>query len=136
MKEWLKPFIILANDKKIKLDFQKEGNESFLAKIDKVKFPWIISNLLANAIRLSPKEGEIKITLKKTSQDIIVEMAKDAVNGVNRFCVARWVWRLFHRAGKPRSIDAIHRHPRGASSDAHISAGVSKASRTIWCRLR
>jgi hypothetical protein len=62
------------------------------------------------------------------AQDIFFEMAYDVVNRVSGFRVARGIWSLLHRAGKPRSIEAIHRHTRGASPNAHISAGVSKVS--------
>ena len=75
MPEWLKPFSLVARDKKVKVEFSQEGSGVIWASVDSVKFPWVISNILANAIRFSSGGTEVKITLsdKKNVVEIIVE---------------------------------------------------------------
>jgi PAS domain S-box-containing protein len=57
VQEWLKPFKVLARDKKVNLEYEQLGADVIWANIDAIKFPWAISNILANAIRVS-KPGE------------------------------------------------------------------------------
>jgi signal transduction histidine kinase len=75
MIHWLKPFKILARDKKINIEFEISSHENALAKIDQVKFPWVISNILANSIRISPPNTTIKVALKQSSDEIFIEMS-------------------------------------------------------------
>jgi PAS domain S-box-containing protein len=72
---WLKPFKILARDKKIEIDFTITGSDKVLAKVDQVKFPWVISNILANSIRISPPKTQITVTLRQTVDEIFIEIA-------------------------------------------------------------
>lgn len=53
LQTWLTPFKVLAKDKKVGLSYEQLGNEVVWANVDTVKFPWAVSNLLANAIRVS-----------------------------------------------------------------------------------
>lgn len=77
LPEWLKPFVVLANDRKISVNFsfKNDLNKHISARIDKVKFPWVVSNLLANAIRISPPSSEIRVNLQETPQNILIEIA-------------------------------------------------------------
>ncbi len=75
LTQWLKPFRVLARDKKINIEFEINGTEKPLAKIDQVKFPWVISNILANSVRISPPNTTIKVTLKNSDSEIFIEMA-------------------------------------------------------------
>ncbi len=63
LAEWIKPFSILARDRKVKLEFSQEGSAQVWANIDIVKFPWVISNLLSNAIRHSPAASVVSVLL-------------------------------------------------------------------------
>ena len=75
LPEWLKPFSLVARDKRVKLEFVHEGSNVIWVNVDSVKFPWVISNLVSNAIRFSPPEASVKITLgnKLDVVDIKVE---------------------------------------------------------------
>jgi len=42
-----------------------------LANVDIVKFPWAISNLLSNAIRVSPENGKIKVYITDREQSAV-----------------------------------------------------------------
>lgn len=61
--EWIKPFQIVAKDRNVKLSYKQEGSEVIWANLDRVKFPWVISNLLSNAIRFAPQNSEVIVKL-------------------------------------------------------------------------
>jgi len=63
LPEWIKPFNIIAKDHDIQLKYLQEGSQLILARLDIVKFPWVISNLLSNAIRFSPTKSIVEILL-------------------------------------------------------------------------
>ncbi len=63
LPEWIKPFEILASDKKLKLSYEKQGSDRITASIDRIRFPWVVSNLLSNAIRVSPEGSKIHVLL-------------------------------------------------------------------------
>lgn len=63
LHEWLKPFQILARDKNVILTYEKFGSDVIWSNIDSVKFPWAISNLIANAIRVSEAGQKIHVVI-------------------------------------------------------------------------
>ncbi len=66
LPEWLKPFRVLALDRKISLDYAQDGIGDLWiwADIDSVKFPWVISNLLMNALRVSPEGSQVSVRVR------------------------------------------------------------------------
>jgi PAS domain S-box-containing protein len=72
--EWIKPFRVLAKDRDIEIEFHPEGEGPIWANLDEIKFPWVISNLLSNAIRISPPKTrvEISLTVKDGKIDLTV----------------------------------------------------------------
>ena len=63
LQEWIKPFIVLARDKNVRVEFEQVGSDKVWANIDAVKFPWAVSNLLANAIRVSKPGDKVLLRL-------------------------------------------------------------------------
>ena len=63
LPEWLKPVQLLAAEREVTLHYEKEGEGDIWAQIDPAKFPWVISNLLTNSLRVSPMGSTIKILL-------------------------------------------------------------------------
>ncbi len=63
LPEWLKPLQLLATERGMTLQYEKEGEGDIWARIDPAKFPWVISNLLTNSIRVSPQGSTIKVLL-------------------------------------------------------------------------
>ncbi len=82
LPEWIKPFRIIARDRDVKLEYKQEGSEIILAKLDPVKFPWVISNLLSNAIRFSPMGGEVEVYLTDRNGSVEIRV-KDQGPGVS-----------------------------------------------------
>ncbi len=63
LPEWLKPLQLLAAERGVTLHYEKEGEGDIWAQIDPAKFPWVISNLLTNSLRVSPRDSTIKVLL-------------------------------------------------------------------------
>ncbi len=61
LPEWLKPFSVVAKDREVKLEVKHEGSEILWANLDLVKFPWVISNIVSNAVRFSPSGGTVTV---------------------------------------------------------------------------
>jgi signal transduction histidine kinase len=74
LPEWIKPFSVVAKDRKVKIEFQKEGSEVIWANLDLVKFPWVISNILSNAVRFSPESGVINILLTDRTGGVEIQI--------------------------------------------------------------
>jgi NtrC-family two-component system sensor histidine kinase KinB len=81
LKEWIKPFSILARDRKVKIEMSQEGSETIWANLDLVKFPWVVSNLLSNAIRHSPAGAEVSIALTDRNGAVEIQI-KDQGAGI------------------------------------------------------
>ncbi|MEO5968468.1 MAG: PAS domain-containing sensor histidine kinase [Bdellovibrionia bacterium] len=81
LPEWLKPFYVLGRDRQVKVEFLNEGSEMIWANLDSTKFPWVISNLVSNAIRFSPPSSTVRVVL--TDRNGAVEMqVKDEGSGI------------------------------------------------------
>lgn len=72
LPEWLRSFEVLASDKGIFIEYKQEGEETIYGMIDKLRFPWVISNLLSNSIRISPNNSKIEVLL--TEKDNFIEI--------------------------------------------------------------
>ena len=81
LSEWMKPFSLSAKDRGVQLEYKQEGSEVIWANLDVVKFPWVISNLLANAVRFSPKGGVVSVLLTDRSGAVEVRI-RDSGPGV------------------------------------------------------
>lgn len=72
LPEWIKPFHVVAKDREVRLEFVHEGSEVIWGNLDLAKFPWVVSNLLSNAVRFSPKGGTV--TVRLTDRNGFVEI--------------------------------------------------------------
>jgi signal transduction histidine kinase len=59
----------------------QEGSETIWANLDLVKFPWVVSNLLSNAIRHSPAGSEVSIVLTDRNGAVEIQI-KDQGAGI------------------------------------------------------
>ncbi len=67
LPEWLKPFELLAAERGVSLQYEKESEGDVWVEIDPAKFPWVISNLLTNSLRVSPHGSTVKVFLSDSS---------------------------------------------------------------------
>lgn len=74
VSDWIRPFKVLARDKKVELEFMTEGSATIWANVDVVKLPWAISNLLANAIRVSEPERKVSVFLSDRADMAHIEI--------------------------------------------------------------
>ncbi|MGO9016451.1 MAG: sensor histidine kinase [Dissulfurispiraceae bacterium] len=74
LPEWLKPFGLLAAERGVTLNYEKESAGDIWAEIDPTKFPWVISNLLTNSIRVSPKDSTIRVVLGGDKENIEIRV--------------------------------------------------------------
>jgi PAS domain S-box-containing protein len=79
--DWLKPFMIVAKDRGIQVELIHEGSEIIYANIDSVKFPWVISNLVSNAIRFSPVNSVVQVIVTDRNQAVEIKV-KDEGPGI------------------------------------------------------
>lgn len=68
--DWLKPFKVVAQDRGIELVYDQDSDRPLAAFVDSVKFPWVISNLVSNAIRFTPKGEKITVRLSERASQI------------------------------------------------------------------
>ena len=71
LREWLRPFELLAAEKGVGLILEG-GAGSGLCRLDPVKFSWVVSNLLSNALRVSLPGHRVTVTVE--DQTLFVEM--------------------------------------------------------------
>lgn len=70
--EVVKELALMAADKNIELTARKEGRGQSVVRTDALILKEIISNLLANAIKYTPDEGTVTITVKARTKDVLV----------------------------------------------------------------
>jgi PAS domain S-box-containing protein len=75
--EWIRPFKIVGKDKNVKVEFLGTEGDPIMARIDPVKFPWVISNLLSNAIRFSPSGGTVEVRLSRRDGNVQIEVTDE-----------------------------------------------------------
>jgi signal transduction histidine kinase len=70
-------------------------------RIDRDRISQVLGNLISNALRYTPPQGEIRITLNCTEQEAIV-MVKDSGQGIPPESLP-FIFDRFYRADKSRS---------------------------------
>jgi NtrC-family two-component system sensor histidine kinase KinB len=77
IQEWIRPFHVVAKDRDVRVTYKQEGSEVIWADLDRVKFPWVISNLLSNAIRFSPAGSEVEVLLTDRNGAVEIQVKDD-----------------------------------------------------------
>jgi len=68
---WMRPFQVLAQERGVELAMASAGGSTW-CRVDRVKFGWVISNLLSNALRVSRFGQTVTVTV--TDQKLYVEL--------------------------------------------------------------
>jgi NtrC-family two-component system sensor histidine kinase KinB len=77
----LRPLKPQAEEKGVELVFPPQSGALF-AWVDPVKFPWVVTNLVGNALRYTNKHAQIAVHLKKRHRSVVVEVA-DSGSGIS-----------------------------------------------------
>ena len=77
LRGWLLPFAMMAKDKGVEWTFTVRGQQMMWARIDPIKFPWAVANLLSNAIRFSKAGGAIEVSLGDEDGHTAIEVSDD-----------------------------------------------------------
>jgi K+-sensing histidine kinase KdpD len=64
----------MAKDRQISVKYNNDLPDTFWIMIDPMKFPWVISNLLSNALRVSKPKSEVQINLSEENGIIILNV--------------------------------------------------------------
>jgi NtrC-family two-component system sensor histidine kinase KinB len=75
--DWIRPFKVVGKDKDVTVELSVRENEAVMAHIDPVKFPWVISNLLSNAIRFSPAGGTVEVQIGHADGQVEILVSDD-----------------------------------------------------------
>ena len=62
LPEWARPFELIAAEKGVRLQLDLAGIQGVRTQADPVKFSWVVSNLLSNAVRVSPQGGLVLLS--------------------------------------------------------------------------
>jgi len=60
LDRWLTPFVLLARETGVRLAVDAR-NAPVKVRLDAERFAWVVSNLVANALRASPTDGEVRV---------------------------------------------------------------------------
>ncbi|HMQ09831.1 MAG TPA: ATP-binding protein [Oligoflexia bacterium] len=78
LKEWMQPFLVLANKKSLKLNIKNDVKEDIKIPLDVNKFERVIQNLLSNALKFTNyaknKENLIEIQLRSDKAWYYIEV--------------------------------------------------------------
>ncbi len=102
LPEWLKSFRIVARERGVSIAYSQEGPIPIWAEIDAVRFPWAISNLMSNAIRVSPTGASVGVRLRSRGEEILIEI-QDEGPGVPEAARPR-MFEAFFQADGPAEI--------------------------------
>jgi heavy metal sensor kinase len=90
---------VLAEEKQ--QDIQIEGNRSTMVEADRTILRQALANLIHNAVKYSPASGDIRIRIRETELDAIVEV-QDSGPGIQREHRER-IFERFYRVDKSRT---------------------------------
>lgn len=83
----LRPLVRQAEDQQVALDLPGPG-AALRATVDPVKFPWVVTNIVGNALRYTPPGGRVRLTLVRDGDALEVRIA-DTGRGIAAADLAR-----------------------------------------------
>ena len=75
VEQWLRPFQVIAEEKQIQFTFEANPRHQAVVLLDKTKFPWAISNLVSNALRVTPQNGRVVVSMTETESEIALSFS-------------------------------------------------------------
>lgn len=76
LDRWLTPFVLLARETEVRLAVDTRAAPERV-RLDAERFAWVVSNLVANALRASPPGGEVRVRVAERQGSAVIEVEDD-----------------------------------------------------------
>jgi PAS domain S-box-containing protein len=73
LDRWLTPFVLLARETGVRLAVDAR-EAPVKVRLDAERFAWVVSNLVANALRASPTDGEVRVRVTEHQGRAVIEV--------------------------------------------------------------
>ncbi|MBG3878171.1 HAMP domain-containing histidine kinase, partial [Desulfovibrio oxamicus] len=73
LDRWLTPFVLLARETGVRLAVDVR-EAPVKVRLDAERFAWVVSNLVANALRASPTDGEVRVRVVEHQGRAVIEV--------------------------------------------------------------
>lgn len=126
----------IAKEKNIRLYFEHTLSDTIHLQLDEDRMEQVLTNLIDNALRHTPKEGSVTVKLSKTTGQIIIEV-KDTGYGIPSEDLP-YVFERFYKADKARTRgksgtglglaiakNIVERHDGHLSVESEVGVGTS-----------
>lgn len=125
-RDVVRELTLMASSKSIKLDVQVKGSGSTAIKTDALIVKEVMTNLVSNAIKYTPEEGEVKITVQPRRADILVEI-RDSGWGIPKLSQDQIFTKFF------RAQNIVKRETSGTGLGLYLVKGlVETLDGKIW----
>jgi PAS domain S-box-containing protein len=117
---------LMAENKLIDLNMKVKGTGSLSIKTDGLIVKEILSNLISNAIKYTPEEGEVAVTIKPRRPDILIEV-RDSGWGIPKISQEQVFSKFF------RGKNVVKRETTGTGLGLYLVKGLLETlGGTIW----
>ncbi len=117
IKELLDELTLMADNKSIDLRLKTIGKGSLTLKTDSLIVKEILANLMSNAIKYTPNEGQVDILLKPRRDDILVEV-RDSGWGIPKYAQDQVFSKFF------RAPNIVKRETTGTGLGLYLVRGL------------
>ncbi|HVV26027.1 MAG TPA: ATP-binding protein [Candidatus Saccharimonadales bacterium] len=128
--EVLKELALLASEKSIKLSLKTAGNGSGSIKTDRFILKEIITNLVTNAIKYTPENGRVKVTVRLRLKNVLIQVT-DTGWGIPKLSQDQIFNKFF------RGHNVVKRETSGTGLGLYLVKGlVETLDGRIWFKSR
>ncbi|TQR08025.1 ATP-binding protein [Psychrobacillus soli] len=126
----------IAKEKNIRLYFEHTLSESIHLQLDEDRMEQVLTNLIDNALRHTPKEGSVTVKLTQTAGQLMIEV-KDTGYGIPKEDLP-FVFERFYKADKARTRgksgtglglaiakNIVERHDGRLSVESEVGVGTA-----------
>ncbi|MDI2588418.1 ATP-binding protein [Psychrobacillus sp. NEAU-3TGS] len=126
----------IAKEKNIGLYFEHTLSESIHLQLDEDRMEQVLTNLIDNALRHTPKDGSVTVNLSKTAGQIVIQV-KDTGYGIPKEDLP-YVFERFYKADKARTRgksgtglglaiakNIVERHDGSLSVESEVEVGTT-----------
>jgi len=126
----------IAKEKNIRLYFEHTLSETIHLQLDEDRMEQVLTNLIDNALRHTPKDGSVTVNLTETARHIMIEV-KDTGYGIPKEDLP-YVFERFYKADKARTRgksgtglglaiakNIVERHVGSLSVESEVGVGTT-----------